>query len=187
MSADHAAFADRRAAGRSLAVELAHFVILPPCVLALSSNALPVAFEVARELSGRLGLIGSGDPSSAWRTAPPDDDETVIVVDDGAADPATIHDVVAGLRRTGPKTLIYATPIASDEAIATAALYSNLLICLRKPRPFRDARTYYGEFHPVEPGEVRRLLREACDPHAAPGPPLEATTLHGPVEPRQAL
>ena len=50
-------FADRRAAGRQLAVRLHHLRRDEPLVLALPRGGVPVGFEVAQELDAPLDIL----------------------------------------------------------------------------------------------------------------------------------
>jgi putative phosphoribosyl transferase len=54
---DRAMFADRRAAGRQLAVRLHHLRQDEPLVLALPRGGVPVGFEVAQELDAPLDIL----------------------------------------------------------------------------------------------------------------------------------
>jgi hypothetical protein len=57
MSDVHPEFADRREAGRRLAVALEHLAASHPLVLALPRGGVPVAAEVARALGADLDLL----------------------------------------------------------------------------------------------------------------------------------
>ena len=171
MFSEFPAFADRRAAGRTLAAALAPLVLDPCVVVALTRNAVPVAFEIARALEASLALFKREDALPAPELVDRTIGRIVVLVDDGAADASELRSALTA-RRRGRTSLVYATPVASKETLGIAAAYADQTVCLLEPDPFYGVGAHFGEFHRVSGAEVARFLHEARDPHASPAPPL---------------
>jgi putative phosphoribosyl transferase len=86
---------------------------------------------------------------------------TVIVVDDGIATGATIRAALRGLRRTRPRRLVLAVPVAPSDAVASLAAECDEVVCLSTPADFRAVGLHYEDFEQTSDEEVVSLLAEA--------------------------
>lgn len=83
---------------------------------------------------------------------------TVILIDDGLATGATMKAAVAGLRQLGPRQIIVAVPVASQEACAELGELADEIVCLVTPSPFWGVGNWYDDFGQTSDDEVRTLL-----------------------------
>lgn len=104
-------------------------------------------------------------------TAPPPviKDRTVILVDDGAATGATLLAAAKALRLAGPRMLIVAVPVASDEAAEKLSAEADRFVCPLVPDFFWAVGAFYQDFDQTTDEEVIRLLH---DPALARSPSL---------------
>jgi len=172
-------FANRRAAGQELAMELEKYGFEKPVVLALPRGGVPVAFEVARRLKAPLdlvmvGKIGAPGHSEYAIGAVVDGENPQIVLDREAADRSGADDAyisrmkarkLAEIKRRrsaygGSQTLDLEgrTAIIVDDGIATGLTVSAALNGLTKARP---AKTVLAV--PVAAPESLRSLAPLCD------------------------
>ncbi len=86
-------FRDRKQAGSQLATALRRFAGRDPVVLALPRGGVPVAFEVARELSAPLDLVLVRKIGAPWQP----ELAVAVVVDGERRDLVVNEDVVAAL------------------------------------------------------------------------------------------
>ncbi len=93
---------------------------------------------------------------------PPLRDRTVILVDDGLATGATMKAAVEAVRKSHPRRLIVAVPVA---ARATADAFRERLqapdeelVCLREPEMLDGVGRWYEDFRQIDDQEVRHLL-----------------------------
>ncbi len=61
-------------------------------------------------------------------------DHTAIVVDDGLATGSTMRAALRGVRRSDPRRLVLAVPVAAPDALATLAPEVDDVVCLTAPR-----------------------------------------------------
>jgi putative phosphoribosyl transferase len=101
------------------------------------------------------------------RPAPDVHGRTVILVDDGLATGSTMHAAIAGLRQQGPAQIIVAVPVGARETCAQFQGEADDVICARTPQPFYAVGIWYRDFSQTTDAEVRDLLRQAADTHAA--------------------
>lgn len=173
-------FANRTEAGRMLARRLTHLKDKDPVVLALVRGGLPVAFEVAKELSAPLDIVlvrKIGAPDRAELAAG-------AVVDGSHPETVLNGDIVAALgisadyikreaqhelheieRRRKlylggrPRAAIAGkTAIVVDDGIATGATMRAALHALRRQKPARLVLAV-----PVAPAETIEELRAEAD------------------------
>lgn len=102
----------------------------------------------------------------------------VIVVDDGIATGNTMNVALRAVRRTSPRRVVLAVPVASIDALATLRPLVDEVVCLRLTRRLSDVGAFYREFTQASDGEASALLararvREACGAaaQAAAAPP----------------
>ncbi len=97
---------------------------------------------------------------------------TAIVVDDGIATGNTMNVALRAIRRTRPRRVVLAVPVAAMDALATLRPLVDEVVCLRVPRRFDAVGAFYREFAQTSDGEASALLararvREACGAAAA--------------------
>lgn len=211
----HPPFADRTAAGKALAHELAARDWHAPIVLALPRGGVPVAYEIAKQLGAPLDLvmvrkIGAPghqeyaigavvdgakptvvlDRKIAAMTGASEDyiersveaaldqieqrrglygvdqtpdlkDRTAIIVDDGVATGSTVKAAIQGIRRSQPRRIVLAVPVAAPESLAALASLCDEMISLIEPPNFAAVGEHYVDFSQTSDEEVIALLDEA--------------------------
>jgi putative phosphoribosyl transferase len=85
--------------------------------------------------------------------------KTAIIVDDGMATGATARAAVKGLRERGPKTIILAVPLATQEAYQRLKSEVDEIICPMLPEPFWSVGSHYRRFGQVSDEEVIEILK----------------------------
>lgn len=98
-------------------------------------------------------------------------DRTVIVIDDGIATGATVKAALRGARRSRPKRLILAVPVAPEDSLHELATECDEIVCLATPWPFFSVGGHYEDFDQTTDEEVIRLLAEARRFTAGAQPP----------------
>jgi len=88
-------------------------------------------------------------------------DTTAIVIDDGIATGATIRAALRALRRSRPKTLVLAVPVAPPDTLAQLSFEVDESVCLETPDPFYAIGLFYRDFRQVSDQEVVASLAEA--------------------------
>ena len=83
-----------------------------------------------------------------------------IVVDDGIATGNTMSAAVRAVRRTRPRRVVVAVPVAAADALAALRPLVDEVVCLRIPWRFGAVGAFYRQFAEVSDGEVSALL--AC-------------------------
>ena len=120
-----------------------------------------------REIRLREALLREG------RRALPLSDRTVIVVDDAVVTGTTLRASLGAIRRSGPRRLLLAVPVApANVAIALRSL-ADRVVCLSTPQRFDGVRAFYRDFEGVADGHVVTLLAEA---RIVPGSPASVTS-----------
>jgi predicted phosphoribosyltransferase len=89
---------------------------------------------------------------------------TAIVVDDGIATGATIRAALIGVRRSGPKRLVLAVPVAPPDTIESLRKDVDELICLEAPEPFGAIGQFYIDFAQLEDADVIDFLGRVSQP-----------------------
>jgi putative phosphoribosyl transferase len=118
--------------------------------------------ETARQLAEierrrRLYLGSRARPQIEGRTA--------ILVDDGIATGATVRAALIGVRRSKPKRLVLATPVAPPETIAALRDEADDVVCLATPDPFYAIGQFYKVFDQLTDDEVIGLLEQGRPSH----------------------
>lgn len=102
-----------------------------------------------QELRSRVALFGA---------APPVSGRTAIVVDDGLATGATMRAAVAALRAASARLIVVAAPVGSMAACRDLERVADLVVCPRRPDPFRAVGEHYRDFNQVDDAQVLALL-----------------------------
>ncbi len=83
---------------------------------------------------------------------------TAIVVDDGIATGYTFRAALEGLRRSAPKKLIAAAPVAAQDSLDMLQAFADEVICLSAPAYFAAVGAWYRNFDQTSDGEVAEIL-----------------------------
>lgn len=86
---------------------------------------------------------------------------TAIVVDDGIATGATVRVALQAVRRSGPRELVLAVPVASPEILERLSDDADRIVCLHPDPELMAVGQYYRDFRQVEDEEVVRMLAAA--------------------------
>ena len=81
-------------------------------------------------------------------------DKTVIIVDDGMATGNTILNSVNVIRKSKPKKIVVAVPVASPDAIKKLAVEVDEVITVFAPATFYGVGAFYDHFMEVNDDEV---------------------------------
>ncbi len=108
-----------------------------------------IAAAETRELEARVAIFGS---------APDVTGRTVIVVDDGLATGATMRAAVGAVREAGAAYVMAAAPVGAPGACRELERLADLVVCPRRPDPFRAVGEHYRDFAQVSDDEVLALL-----------------------------
>jgi putative phosphoribosyl transferase len=177
---DRAMFADRRAAGRQLAVRLHHLRQDEPLVLALPRGGVPVGFEVAQELDAPLDILLVRKIGVPWQPelalgAVVDGAEPQVLINEGLAielgvarsyitsETARQLSEIERRRRVylgdkPPPALIRQTIIIVDDGIATGSTVRAALGAVRKAGAQKIVLAV-----PVAPEDTIEQLRAEVD------------------------
>ncbi len=91
----------------------------------------------------------------------------LIVTDDGAATGATAAAALLALRKRAPRTLLFAAPTASAEALRRLRALADATVVLVPLEPFHAVAQRYAAFPQLADSDVRDALAEAARPAAA--------------------
>jgi putative phosphoribosyl transferase len=83
---------------------------------------------------------------------------TAIVVDDGIATGATVRAALIAIRRSAPKRLVLAIPVAPPETVESLRKEVEELVCLETPDVFLGISQFYVDFPQLTDPQVTRLL-----------------------------
>jgi len=108
-----------------------------------------IAAAETRELEARVAIFGS---------APDVTGRTVIVVDDGLATGATMRVAVGAVREAGAAYVMAAAPVGAPGACRELERLADLVVCPRRPDPFRAVGEHYRDFAQVSDDAVLALL-----------------------------
>lgn len=110
--------------------------------------------EIARRQQRYRG--GAPVPARAGRT--------VIVVDDGVATGATMRAALEGVRMAAAARVVAATPVGSQDGLASLQPAADEIICLNTPPNFGAVGAFYLDFSQTSDDEALSLLRQAAMP-----------------------
>jgi predicted phosphoribosyltransferase len=95
---------------------------------------------------------------------------TAIIVDDGIATGATVRAALIAVRRSGPKRLILAVPVAPPDTVESLRKDVDELICLEVPKEFHAIGEFYIDFAQLDDAHVVDLLGRVPEPAAITAP-----------------
>jgi putative phosphoribosyl transferase len=98
---------------------------------------------------------------------------TVILVDDGLATGSSMLAAVQHVDSFGPKKVVAAAPVGTQEARSRVRRFTDACVCLATPDEFRAVGRWYVDFGQVSDEEVRRILE---DHYRSFGPPISTNT-----------
>ncbi|MDN5803076.1 MAG: phosphoribosyltransferase [Microlunatus sp.] len=116
----------------------------------------------------RLAEIIEDETAELWArvarfgATPPVRDRPVIVVDDGLATGATMRAAVAAVRSAGAAFVVVAVPVGAVAACRDLSQTADLVVCPRRPDPFRAVGEHYRDFHQLADAEVLALLKRSA-------------------------
>lgn len=88
-------------------------------------------------------------------------DKIVIVVDDGVATGNTLLATLALIRKSKPRKIVVAIPVAPASTLDRLRIEADEVICLKIPEMFFGVAQVYEKFDQVDDKEAVRLLHEA--------------------------
>jgi putative phosphoribosyl transferase len=91
---------------------------------------------------------------------------TAIITDDGIATGATMQAALHAIRRTQPKYLVLAVPVAPPDTIDRLRREVDEVVCLLRPAAFGAISLFYADFHQITDDEIVGMLDRtaAVDP-----------------------
>lgn len=89
------------------------------------------------------------------------EDKTAIIVDDGVATGLTIILAIRELKHRGPKKIVVAVPVASEQAAEMIRQEADELVALDIPSYFAAVGAYYDSFPQLADEEVIGLMEQA--------------------------
>jgi len=104
---------------------------------------------------------------------------TVIVIDDGIATGGSMRAALRGVRRSHPKRLVMAVPVAPQETIDSLRPEVDDVVCLSTPEFFAAIGEFYENFSQTSDKEVTELLDAA---QRRPARAAQATPSHPATE-----
>jgi putative phosphoribosyl transferase len=108
------------------------------------------------EIERRRRLYAAGRPRIDVR------DRTAIVVDDGIATGATVEAALHAVRRSGPRRLVLAVPVAPRDTLERLRPQVDEIECLMTPHFLGAIGMFYADFDQLSDGEVVALLERAA-------------------------
>lgn len=131
----------------------------------VDENVTDVSMEyIQKEADRLLKVLHEKSKLYTGNRAPTDfTNKTVIIVDDGIATGNTILATIDSLRKSKPKEIIVAVPVAPSSTVRKLSQYVDELICLYVPENFQSVGQFYDDFSQVDDTEVIRLMQEVND------------------------
>ncbi len=84
----------------------------------------------------------------------------VVLVDDGMATGMTAEAAISSVKIFHPRKIVYASPVASLDAVSTISHLANDVVTLAIPEDFKAVGDYYENFHQVSDKTVVGLLEK---------------------------
>jgi putative phosphoribosyl transferase len=82
----------------------------------------------------------------------------VLLVDDGLATGVTATAALRDVRAAGPRTVVFAAPVAAPGAAARLREEADDVVCVAEPPEFRAVGQWYADFRQTGDEDVLRLL-----------------------------
>src|SRR6266550_582118 len=120
-----------------------------------------VAANELRELERRERAYRGNRPEPDVRG------KTVILVDDGLATGSTMRAAAAALRLQNPARIVVAVPVSAPQTCNEYRMGVDEIVCATTPEPFLGVGQWYRDFSQTSDQEVRDLLEQARNEHAA--------------------
>lgn len=98
-------------------------------------------------------------------------DKAVIIIDDGLATGTTMTMAVQIIRKSAPREVVVAVPVAPPETILQLGGIADRVVCPLQPGYFAAIGQFYEEFYQVTDEEAKRLLQEIRMPLSSPQSP----------------
>lgn len=95
------------------------------------------------------------------RAPEPIEGRTAIVIDDGIATGGSARAALRGVRRSDPKRLVLAVPVAPPDTVESLQPEVDELVCLSMPFFFHAVGQFYEDFSQTTDEEVVELLEAA--------------------------
>lgn len=117
---------------------------------------------LAREIKKQLEEIKRREHAfRGGRPKVPLQGRTVIVVDDGIATGGSVRAALRAIRRSSPRRVVLAVPVAPPDTIEQLRSEADEVVCLATPEMFYAIGQFYRDFHQLEDAEVVKLLDAA--------------------------
>jgi predicted phosphoribosyltransferase len=86
--------------------------------------------------------------------------KTIIVIDDGIATGNTLLGTVNVLRKSKPRKIVIAVPVASESAVAKLSSEVDEVVTVMVPEVFYGVGAFYEDFEQVTDEEVMYYLEK---------------------------
>lgn len=84
----------------------------------------------------------------------------IILVDDGLATGATAMAAIEAIKKSKPKSILFAVPVCSSTTATLIGAYVDRMVCVLSSDSFTSVGLYYLDFSPTTDDEAEPLLRE---------------------------
>ena len=88
--------------------------------------------------------------------------KTAIIIDDGIATGATMLAAIQALRRSHPKQVVLAVPVAPAQTLHRLRTEVDEVVCLETYESFGGVGEYYRDFTQVDDETVRQLIAQTA-------------------------
>ncbi len=89
--------------------------------------------------------------------------KTVIIVDDGIATGSTIKAAIQSVKKSSPKEIIVAVPVAPQEIATKFSRVVDDFICIIRPSIFHAVGSFFKDFSQVSDDDVMSYLNRKLD------------------------
>ena len=127
----------------------------------VSPASLPAGYLEQVIAAERAELERRESAYRSGRAAVPLAGRTVLVIDDGLATGSTAAAAVQALRRSSPRRIVLAVPVAAPDSAARLTHVADAVVCLQTPPDFRAVSLWYRSFDQTSDEEVIDLLERA--------------------------
>ena len=142
----------------------------PQSVLNEEVLRAPRRFGRLPEPRSRAGAAGDPAAQERYRSGrSPEriEGRTAILIDDGIATGGSVRAALRGVRRSDPKRLILAVPVAPPDTVESLRPEVDELVCLSMPVFFHAVGQFYEDFRQTTDEEVVQLLEAAREQMAS--------------------